>query len=116
MKLGHVTIQTKNFEEEIKFFEKHVEMEEVHRMQGMGRNIVFLTGGEGGSNIEIIEKLDAENSDNENISLGFKTEDVEKKREKLIADGYKVTPMISPMTNVKFFFAKDPAGITIQFM
>lgn len=116
MKLSHVTIQTKNFEEEIYFFEKHVEMEIVHRMQGMGRNIVFLTGGEGGSNIEIIEKLDTENSGNENISLGFKTEDIEKKREELISDGYEVTPMISPMPNAKFFFAKDPAGVTIQFM
>lgn len=116
MKLVHVTIQTKNFEEEINFFEKHVGMEIENRFQGTGKNIVFLTSGEGGSNIEIIENQNAENSGNDNISLGFESEDVEKKREELIAAGYEVTPMISPMPEVKFFFAKDPAGVTIQFM
>lgn len=116
MKFSHVTIQTKKFEDEIHFFEKYVDMKEVHRLKGNGRNIVFLTGDEGGSNIEIIERADAEDFDNENISLGFLTENVEKKREELIDDGFEVTPMMSPAPNAKFFFVKDPAGVTIQFM
>ena len=116
MKLVHVTIQTKHFEDEINFFEKYIGLKIVQRIQGMEKNIVFLSGEEGGSNIEIIENTDAENSGNGNLSLGFKTEDVESKREEMISDGYEVSPMISPMPEVKFFFVKDPAGVTIQFM
>jgi Skp family chaperone for outer membrane proteins len=43
-------------------------------------------------------------------------EDLEKKREELIADGFVPTPMITPAPNVKFFFVTDPAGVKIQFM
>jgi len=116
MKMLHVTIQTQKFEEEMNFFLNHVGLKIERDMRPMGRNMVFLANATGETEIEIIEKSEAENSGNENISIGFMTEDVEVKREELIADGYEVTQMISPMANVKFFFLKDPAGVTIQFM
>ena len=40
----------------------------------------------------------------------------EKKREELIADGFEPTPMITPAPNVKFFFVKDPNGVSVQFI
>lgn len=116
MKMLHVTIQTKNFEEEINFFIKHAGLEIVQEMHGSGRNMVFLANAANETSIEIIEKPEADNSGNENISIGFKTDDVEKKRDELIIEGYNVTSMISPMPNIKFFFVKDPSGVTIQFM
>ena len=59
---------------------------------------------------------DAENSGNQFLSIGYKTEDVVKMRETLIEKGYEVSEMVSPMPQIQFFFAKDPAGVTIQFM
>ena len=115
MKMLHVTIQTKFFQEEMDFFLKHVGLKIDRDMRPFGRNMVFLNNGEGETCIEIIEN----NSDfagNENLSVGFLTEDLEKKREELIADGFEPTPMISPAPNVKFFFVTDPAGVRIQFM
>ena len=41
---------------------------------------------------------------------------MEAKREEMIAAGFEVTPMITPMPNVKFFFVKDPAGVNVQFI
>ena len=116
MKMLHVTIQTEHFEEEIQFFEKHTGLKIVQDMRELGRNMVFLANAPDETCIEIIEKPGAANAGNENISIGFCSEDVEKKREELILEGYEVTPMIIPMPNVKFFFVKDPAGVTIQFM
>ena len=48
--------------------------------------------------------------------MGYKTDDVVKMRETLMKKGYEVSEMISPMPQICFFFAKDPAGVTIQFM
>ena len=115
MKMLHVTIQTKFFQEEMDFFLKHVGLKIDRDMRPFGTNMVFLNNGEGETCIEIIEN-DSDFAGNENLSVGFLTEDLEKKREELIADGFELTPMITPAPNVKFFFVTDPAGVKIQFM
>ena len=115
MKMLHVTIQTKFFQDEMDFFLKHVGLKIDRDMRPFGRNMVFLNNGEGETCIEIIEN-DSDCAGNENLSVGFLTEDLEKKREELIADGFVPTPMITPAPNVKFFFVTDPAGVKIQFM
>ena len=116
MKMMHVTIQTKHFTEELKFYQEIIGLTIQHEMNGMGRHIVFLGDGENGMPIEIIDRPDAENSGNQFLSIGYKTEDVVKMRETLIEKGYEVSEMVSPMPQIQFFFAKDPAGVTIQFM
>ncbi|MBR2576603.1 MAG: VOC family protein [Firmicutes bacterium] len=116
MKMLHVTIQTNRFEEEMKFYQEVVGLKLSGDMRPRGKNLVFLSDEEGATAIEIIENPGAENSGNENLSVGFKTDDVEAKREELLAAGFDVTPMISPMPQVKFFFVKDPAGMRVQFM
>lgn len=116
MKMMHITIQTKNFDEEIKFYQEVIGLSIQHEMNGMGRHIVFLGDNEGGMTIEIIERPDAENSGNEFLSMGYKTEDVVKMREALLERGCAVSEMVSPAPQIRFFFAKDPAGVTIQFM
>ena len=62
MKMMHVTIQTQNFNEEIKFYQEVIGLSIQHEMNGMGRHIVFLGDNEGGMPIEIIDRPDAENS------------------------------------------------------
>lgn len=116
MKMMHVTIQTKNFDEEVKFYQEIIGLTIQQEMNGMGRHIVFLGDNENSTSIEIIDRPDAENSGNQFLSIGYKTEDVVKMREMLIEKGYEVSEMVSPMPQIQFFFAKDPAGVTIQFM
>ncbi|MBR5474317.1 MAG: VOC family protein [Lachnospiraceae bacterium] len=116
MKMLHITIRTNRFEEEMRFFLNYVGLKIERDLRPQGRNMVFLANAAGETCIEIIEREEAENAGNEQLSIGFQTEDVEKKREELLADGFEVTPMIRPMPNVKFFFVKDPAGVKIQFI
>ena len=116
MKMMHITIQTKNFNEEVKFYQEIIGLTIQNEMNGMGRHIVFLGDNEGGMPIEIIDRPDAENSGNQFLSMGYKTEDVVKMRETLLEKGYEVSEMICPMSQIQFFFAKDPACVTIQFM
>ena len=115
MKMLHVTIQTNRFETEVEFYKKEVGLTLMRDMRP-AKELVFLANGEGETCVEVIHNPDADDAGNQNLSIGFKTEDVEKKREELLAAGYQVTPMISPMPGVKFFFVTDPAGVQVQFM
>ena len=36
--------------------------------------------------------------------------------DQLAEEGFEVTPFITPAPNVRFFFVKDPAGVSVQFM
>ena len=116
MKLVHVTIQTASFEDEIRFYQEHAGLKIVRDMRNSGRNMVFLSNEDNETSIEIIENKDAHNSGNTYLSVGFSTENVENKREELIACGYTVTPIIKPAPDVEFFFTDDPAGVKVQFI
>ncbi len=116
MKMMHVTVQTKCFDEERIFYEKIVGLKIQREMEAQGRKLVFLSNGEGETCIEIIGNPEAEDSGSAHLSVGFHTEDVEALREKLVTEGLSPTPMITPAPGVKFFFVKDPAGVTVQFI
>lgn len=116
MQMIHVTIQTDKFEEEISFYEKYIGLTIHTDMRPMGRNIVFLSNGNGETEVEIVEDFSATDAGNPNLSVGFKTDNLEEFRNVLVNDGFNPTEIIKPNPNVAFFFAKDPAGVTVQFM
>ena len=116
MKMGHVTIRTDKFEEEIRFFQDLAGLHIVADMRDKGSDIVFLAEKDEYTRIEIIRQDDAVKSGNEYISIGFESSDLEKLREDFIARGIAGGSLISPAPPVKFFFVKDPAGVNIQFV
>lgn len=116
MRMLHVTIQTTKFEDELQFYQEVVGLKVIRDMRAAGRNMIFLADNDGVTEIEIIENPEAKPIQNESISVGFKTDDVVKKHEELEALGFEVSKMIKPNPNVQFFFVKDPAGLSVQFM
>ena len=78
------------------------------------KDLVFLANRESETCEEVLSNPNAEDAGNQPLSIGFKTDDVEKKRDELVSAGHHVTPMISPTPNVKFFFVKDPAGANVK--
>ena len=116
MHLLHITIQTNKFDEELKFYQDIAGLKITRQIDMPGMHMVFLADAEGDTEIEIIDNPDAADAGNQNLSIGFKTENVEAKRQELIDKGFEVTPIIIPNPQVRFFFVKDPAGVSIQFM
>ena len=116
MRLMHVAIQTDKFEKEIEFYEKFAGLKVMQDMGPVGKSIVFLAEDKADTCIEIIENKDAENAGNSNLSIGFHAEDTDAKRNELEAAGFEPTRVISPLPDVRFFFVKDPAGVTVQFI
>ncbi len=116
MKMLHVTIQTDKFEEEIRFYQEQAGLFIQEDLRPMGRPIVFLAEAAGDAKIEIIQNPEAKDAGNQSFSIGFGVEDLDKQYSRLKEAGYEVTPMQSPGPDVRFFFVKDPAGVTVQFM
>ena len=116
MKMLHVTIQTDKFEEEIRFYEEQAGLRIQEDLRPMGRPIVFLAEESEGVKVEIIQNPEAKDAGNQNLSRGFGAEDLDRKYGQLKEAGYAVSPMQSPGPAVRFFFVKDPAGVTVQFM
>lgn len=116
MEMVHVTIQTARFEEETQFYEKYVGLTIKRDMRGGDMDIVFMGDEAGGTLVEIINNDTVESAGGDGISIGFHTDDIEAKRVELQMAGVQVTPVLVPSPGVKFFFAKDPAGVTVQFI
>ena len=116
MQLLHITIQTNKFDEEVEFYKNIAGLKVTRQIDAPDLHIVFLANAEGDTNIEIIDNPDAAGAGNDNLSIGFKTENVPAKREELKAKGLEVTPIFSPNPQTQFFFVKDPAGVSVQFI
>ena len=72
MKMQHVTILTKYFDEEIKFYEDYAGLKIVRDMRPH-IDLVFLADGPEETKVEIIRNPEAEGSGNQFISMGFGT-------------------------------------------
>ena len=115
MKMVHVTIFTGCLEDSIKFYEDVVGLKIQNDLREFGGNIVFLAKDEGDTQVELI--YDPQKAyKGSGISMGFHVDDVEAKREEILAKGLNPTPIITPNPHVKFFFVEDPNGVTVQFI
>lgn len=115
MKMLHVTITTAVFEKELEFYESIVGLT-VRSDLRPGRNMVFLSDNAGDTEIEIIGNTESGDVTAKNLSVGFSTKNLEELRRELMEKGYAATPVINPNPHTRFFFIKDPAGMTVQFM
>jgi len=116
MKFVHVTIRTEKYTEELGFLQKVAGLRIVRDLRKIGQDIVFLSNAEGETDIEVINTPGSGSAGNKNLSIGFRSDAVEAKRKALIEMGMDVTPLISPVPNVQFFFVTDPAGVQVQFL
>lgn len=112
----HVTIQTDKYDEELEFYEKTAGLQVIRDMRSMGRKMVFLADADGDMEIEIIGNPNAVSAGNQHLSIGFQAENLQALYDALTAAGMDVSPMVEPAPHVRFFFVKDPAGVSVQFM
>ena len=115
MKFLHVTIQTEKFDEEIKFYEEFCGLAIERDYREKGSDLVFLSNAAGETCVEIIRKAEAADAGNPDLSIGFKTDDVNAQYILMREKGFDAGPMIE-VPGAKFFFVKDPAGVRVQFM
>jgi lactoylglutathione lyase len=117
MKFCWCTITVNNMEESLKFYEEIVGLSLNRRFAaGPGMEIAFL--GVGGTEVELIFNPNHKASGNiDGISLGFEVNSVDEKIKFIKEKGLAVdSGPYQPNPHIKFFFVKDPNGVSIQFV
>ena len=117
MKFCHVTLSVKDLDASVQFYRKIVGLEVTRRFPaGPGREIAFL--GSGGTEVELISGAHHNTPEAGNgVSLGFMAESLDCVIALLRENGYETDGnIISPNTNISFFFARDPDGYNVQFV
>ncbi len=119
MAFSWVTIIVKDMDESLKFYQDMAGLKINRQSESVpGTRLAFL-GFEGGSTeVELIQ-----NSRNPNpvhgsdISIGFTVENLEDKIEEFKAIGIsEIDGPHQPAPFIRFFYAKDPDGVKIQFI
>ena len=116
MNLKHVTINVKNMQESLEFYNKLIGLPVKNRFSpAPGSEIVFL--GEGGTEIELIcNESHTDVSFGGDISVGFQVDSVPETIETLKQNGIVPGDILKPNPNVRFFFVSDPNGLRVQFI
>ncbi len=113
--ITHVTLNTRNLNDSIAFYEKYIGLKIVGDLRLNGMPIVFMAADEADqTQLELIQS--DEPFTGSGISIGFASAGLEEKREVFSKEGLKVSDIISPKPGVKFFFVKDPDGFSVQIM
>lgn len=116
MKFNWCTIQVKDMEESLKFYQEIVGLK-IDRKQSAGPDteIVFL--GDGETKVELIHNKGKETvSVGSDISLGFMTDSLDKMIELLKEKNIPIhSGPIKPNPHIQFLYVLDPNGLKIQF-
>lgn len=110
------TITVNNMEASVKFYQEIVGLTIQRKFNTEDEGeIAFL--GDGQTKVELIYNPKQKTSgDVEGISLGFEVDSVDEKMKYIKEKGLQVdSGPYQPNPHIKFFFVKDPNGISIQF-
>jgi len=111
------TITVRDLEESIKFYTEVIGLTVTKRFKPAPPVEIVFLDDEKGNEIELIkyQGKDAPLS-KEGISIGFTVDSLENALSFVEAKGIPVleSPVITP--TAKFFFVKDPDGVTVQFV
>ena len=111
------TITVNNMDDSLKFYQEIVGLSISRRYTaGAGVEISFL--GEGETKVELICHTNQKATGNsEGISLGFKVKSVDEMIKVIKEKGLEVeSGPFQPNPQIKFFYVKDPNGVSIQFV
>ncbi len=115
MKFCWSTLNVKDLNESIKFYEEIVGLKVVRRFPaGPGMEIAFL--GEGETKIELIFNNKIEINVGPDISWGFEVDSVDEMMSFVQEKGIQIeSGPFQPSPHSKYFFVLDPNGMRIQF-
>ena len=118
MKFLWTTIYVRNLEESIAFYSELLDLQVIRRFPaGPGMEIAFMGNGtEGETLVELLADSAISEVDlGQHISIGFAVDSVDAMLETVKSKGIPLHGAPVETHGSKFFFIKDPNGLSIQF-
>lgn len=117
MKFEFATIHVKDLETSIQFYENVVKMKVARKFEA-GPNMEIAFMADGSAEIELICDKGAEPPVyGQWPTLGLAVDNLDEAMEHMKAQGVEITAgPIQPNPNTRFFFIKDPDGLTLEII
>jgi lactoylglutathione lyase len=110
------TLRISDMEASLRFYSEILGLPISSRHSGYGKDIVML-GLENQTKVELLHEDNGMTLKPEaGISIGFFVESLEDAMESLTGHGIRVSEIVAPSPNTRFFFVQDPDGFTIQLV
>jgi len=114
MHIKHVTLMVKNLEESIEFYETVTELTILRRFNAGAGEIVFLTNGEGETEIELICMPQGQKFEGKGMFICFETDKLEEMHKLVLKKGFNPSAIQFPDDGTRYFYVYDPNGVSVQ--
>ncbi len=114
MKFLWCTINVKDIDASLRFYEEIVGLPVIRRFGEPGSELAFL--GDGETKLELIQGKAAPSNSN-SVSIGFSVDSLEDKMAFVQSHGFAIhSGPFAPSPRTRFFFVADPDGVLVQFV
>lgn len=114
MHFRQLTLMVEKLEESIEFYETIIELSISRRIKVEEGEVVFLTNGEGETEIELVCMPQMQKFEGKGLSICFETEDLDAKHEIIESKGLNPSEIKTPDAKSRYFWVYDPNGISVQ--
>lgn len=114
MHIKHVTLRVANIEESIQFYQEMTELTISRRFKEGPAEVVFLTNGEGETQIELLHILGGQTFEGKGMFICFETDKLDEKHRLAQDQGLNPSPIQIPGDGTRYFYVYDPNGVSIQ--
>lgn len=114
MHIQHITLRVKDLAQSVAFYETLTELTVSRRLQAGSAELVFLTNGEGETEIELIHIPASPTFAGEGMFICFATDKLDAMHQLAQDHGLNPSPIQDPGDQTRYFYAYDPDGVSIQ--
>ncbi len=114
MRMKHITMRVKDLDTSIQFYEAIAGLDVVRRMEAGEYEIVFMSNGEGETELELVYSAQGETFQGKGFFLCFETDNLEEMHEFAENMEYEPSEIHDPGDNSSYFYVYDPDGVSIQ--
>lgn len=114
MHIKHITIRVKNLEESIAFYETMAELHVARRFVSPPAELVFMTNGEGETEIELLHIPQGQTFEGKGMFICFETNKLNDMHRLAKEKGYSPSDIQIPGDQTRYFYLYDPNGMSVQ--